>query len=306
MPYVPKPVLWWSSEDNGNGILSAVLTNKKVWLNGVGVVQHTPFQIRRRNLLTRIPWLGRRAFKGWVADVPTDYQGGDAMRSTTYWRATHVSGTPISSADYFFIDGNGGASGSLTVSNTPTFQWISVKRGGIDLNPQFEATLSSDGMATGSARGQLGYARKGYEFTFEGTILAPKDPNVEIEILEPQTSRDLLLETAHAILDRDLGDTLARQNPYLLGETLAWQNNPYLESALHHVDSFLGQRYVDFAVNGETRFVATPDDPPPISLVVRGEGPTRLLFAVQVRNLDTGTTSISEFMPVVVTQPRQG
>ncbi len=57
-PRLPKPVLWWSSHEDGSGVVNAVLTNKKVWLNERGVRQHTPFQIRRRNLLTRIPRLG--------------------------------------------------------------------------------------------------------------------------------------------------------------------------------------------------------------------------------------------------------
>ena len=119
MPRVPKPVLWWSSEEDGSNVLSAVPVNKLVWLNGLNVRQHTPFRICRRNLLTRVPGLGRRLFGSWVGDVPTVYQGGGIMSSMTRWQATHVSLVP-SSADYYFTDGNGGLSGSLIVSNIPT------------------------------------------------------------------------------------------------------------------------------------------------------------------------------------------
>lgn len=290
MPRIPKPVLWWSSEDDGSGALSAALTNKKVWLNGLGILHQTPFQIRRRNLLTRTPWLGRRLFGAWIGDIPTIYPGAGVMRSQTYWQAANVSWAP-SSVDYFFVDGHGGVSGSLAVSNTPTFQWRSVRHGGAGLNPKIDAGLSLFGTTTAFARAELVHLGREYEHTFEGVVLAPRDPAVEIEVLEPGTSRDLLLESAREALEHELGD--------LPGD----RRREYLASALAHVDTFLGRRYVDFTVDGETRFIATSGESSPVSLTVRGDGPVRLLFAIRVHNLEARTSSISEFMPVVVTQP---
>ena len=92
--------------------LSAVSVNKLVWLNGQDVRQHTPFRIHKRNLLRRIPRLGRRLFGSWVGDVPTVYPGDGSMRSVTQWQASHVSLFP-SSVDYYFTDDNGGVSGPL-------------------------------------------------------------------------------------------------------------------------------------------------------------------------------------------------
>ena len=291
MRRVPRPVLWWSSKEDGNNMLSAVPVNKWVWLNGINVRQHMPFRIRRRNLLTRIPRLGRRLFGAQVGDIPTVDLGEGAMRSKIQWQASHVSLVP-SSVDYYFIDDNGGVSGSLVVSNTPTFQWRLVKHGGGGLNPKLDVSLSANPLAAKSVRAELGHVDREYELTLEGVVLAPWDPDVEIEVLEPGTSRDLLREIALDVLVHELeGFPYGRYNEYLV-------------SAMHHIDTFLGRRYVDFALHGETRFTATSDEVSPVSLTVRGDGPDRLLFAIQVRNLDTGTTSISEFMPVIVTQPR--
>ena len=291
MQRIPKPVLWWSSEGDGSGALSGVLTDKKVWLNGLYVRQHTPFQIRRRNLLTRIPWLGRGLFGGWVGDMPTVYLGGGSMRSTTHWQATNVSLVP-SSTDYFFVDGNGGVSGTLAVSNTPSVRWRSVKHGGVGLKPKLVGGLSSNGLANGYARAELFHLGREYEVTWNGVVVAPEDPRVEIEVLEPGTSEDLLLEIAYGVLSQELQGSEVTQNDRLIA------------SALSHIRSFLGRRYIDFAVNGETRFIATASEPSPISLTVRGDGPVRLLFAIKVLDLDTGASSISEFMPLMITQPR--
>ena len=195
MPQVPKPVLWWSSEEGGGDILSAVPVNKLVWLNGWNVRQHTPFRIRRRNLLARVPGLGRRLFGSWVGDVPTVYPGEGIMSSITPWQAAHVSLVP-SSVNYYFTDGNGGVSGPLVVSNTPTAQWRSVRHGGSSLSPKVDVGLSANPLAVKSVRAELGHLSNDYEFTFESEVLAPWDPEVEIEVLEPGTSKDVLLETA--------------------------------------------------------------------------------------------------------------
>ena len=152
---VPKPVLWWSSKDSGGDILSAVPVNKLVWLNGSNVRQHTPFRIHRRNLLTRIPWLGRGLFGAWVGDVLTVYPGDGRMRSKERWQAAHVSLVP-SSVDYYFTDGNGGVSGPLIVSNTPTTQWKKVRHGGGGLKPKLEVRLSDNPLAVKSVRAELG------------------------------------------------------------------------------------------------------------------------------------------------------
>ena len=292
MPNVPKPVLWWSFQACGGHILSAVSVNKLVWLNGQDVRQHTPFRIRKRNLLTRVPRLGRRLFGSWVGDVPTVYPGDGSMRSLTQWQASHVSLFP-SSVDYYFTDDNGGVSGPLAVSNTPTAQWKSVRHGGGGLRPKLEVGLSDNPSAVKSVRAELGHYNNDYEFTFESQVLAPWDPDVEIEVLEPGTSRDLLLETALEVLHRELEDIPS-----------SW-GDQYLTAALKYIDSFLGRRYVDFSMNGEARFTATADVPTPFSLTVRRDGPVRLLFAIQIRDRDAGITSISEFMPLIVTQPRR-
>ncbi len=291
MPRVPKPVLWWSSGDDGTGLVHSVLTNKRVWLNGSNVRQHTPFQIRRRNLLARIPWLDRRMFGAWVADVPTMNLGSGNMRSATYWHAANVFHKP-GNVDYFFIDGNGGVSGALAVSNTPTFHWRVAKFGGAGVKPKLDVDLTPDGLTTLSTRAELLHFGREYEVTYEGVVLAPQDPNVEIEIMEPGTSRDLLLETALDILSNELQDA-----PYN-------RHDQYMTTALQHVDSFLGRRYVDFALEGETVFAAFPGAPTPVSLTMKGDGPTRLLFAIRVHDRDNRTSSLSEFMPVVIPEPR--
>ncbi len=302
MPRVPKPVLWWSSREDGSDVLSAVLSDKKVWLHGSGVRQHTPFQIRRRNLLTRIPHLGRRLFGSYVSDIPTVYLGNGAMRSKTYWQATNVL-LPPNLADYYFTDGNGGTSGSLAVTNTPILHWKSLRHGRATLRPKVDIDLTSNGYA----KAELGDLQRDYELTFEGEVHAPQDPDVRIEVLDPGTSEDLLMETAHDVLQYELESLAINQDRFLRKDVpSAYQLDQYLTPALRHVRSFLGRRYIHFAVEGETRFIATTKEPRTVSLTLKGDGPVRLLFAIQTRNLETGTRSVSEFMPVIVRAPQLG
>ena len=298
MPRVPKPVLWWSSEEDGRGVLSAVLTNKNVWLHGRGIRQQTPFRIRKRNLLARIPRLGRRLFGAWFSDIPTVYLGDGAMRSETHWQATSLA-LPPASTDYYFIDGNEGVSGSLAVSNTPTLRWRMAKYGGGGLKPRADVGLSSDGYA----RAELGQYGRYYEVEFEGEVIAPQDPDVEVEVLEPGTSQELLLTIAEDILHHELG-RLAEEQSLGRDSLSDYRHFQYLVPVLRHVDTFLGRRYVDFVIHGESRFTAAADKPFPVSLSVRGDGPVRLLFAIRVRNRETGATSISEFMPLIIAEPR--
>ena len=197
-----------------------------------------------------------------------------------------------SSVNYYFTDGNGGVSGPLVVSNTPTAQWRSVRHGGSALSPKVDVGLSANPLAVKSVRAELGHLSNDYEFTFESEVLAPWDPEVEIEVLEPGTSKDVLLETALEVLVHELGDL-----PNIWGDR-------FLTPALKHVESFLGRRYVDFSLDGSTRFTATAEEPSKISLTVRGDGPVRMLFAVQIRDRETGMTSISEFMPITIVEPR--
>ncbi len=291
MPRVSKPILWWSSDIDGSVMLSAAPVNKAVWLHGLNVRQHTPFQIRRRNLLARIPRLGRRLFGSWVGDLRTLYTSDGRMRSEISWQTAHVSPVP-SSTDYYFIDGNSGVSGPLAVSNTPTTRFESFIQGGMGLHPRLETGLSANPLGANYVRAELGRLHREYEFTIVGEVLAPIDPDVEVEILEPGTSGDLLLETALEIL-------------YYESENLPFNNSqPFVVSALRHINTFLGRRYVEFSIGGESRFTATPDDPTSISITLRGDGPVRLLFAIRVRDRETGEASISEFMPVIVTQAR--
>ena len=298
MPHIPRPILWWSSEEDGNDVLSAVITNKNVWLHGRGIRQQTPFQIRRRNLLARIPRLGRRLFGAWVSDIPTVYLGDGAMRSEIHWQATSLI-LPPAATDYYFIDGNGGVSGALAVSNTPTFHWKMAKYTGVDLRPKANVGLS----ANGYARAELGQYGRSFEIVFEGDVLAPEDPDVEVDILEPGTSQELLSATAEDILYHELGKLVEEQSS-AQDSFSGYQHFQYLASAMRHVDTFLGRRYVDFVLQGQNRFTATPDRRFPVSLTVRGDGPVRLLFAIRVRNRETGLTSISEFMPLVIVESR--
>ena len=294
MPRVKKPVLWWSSKRSGTDVISAALVDKKVWLIGCDIRQHTPFRINRRNLLTRIPWLGRMLFATWVTDLPTVYRHGGRMRSMSPWLAANLSQVP-DSADYYFVDGNGGVSGVLSVSNTPTFRWRSMQRGGATLKPSVQVGLTDSGSMTAYARGELVELKREFEMRFSGVVLAPRDPEVEIKILEPWTSRDLLYETAFRILDRELR--------YIGPSTSSsYRYRRYLKSAIRRVESFLKPRDVDFSISGETRFTATTKKSTPVSLTLRGEGPLQLLFAVQVTDRKTKTSAISEFMPVVITQ----
>lgn len=300
MPHVPRPVLWWSSQEDGSGVLSAVLTDKHVWLHGRGVRQQTPFRILRRNLLARIPHLGRRLFGAWVSDIPTVYLGNGAMRSETYWQATSLA-LPPASTDYYFTDANGGTSGSLAVVNTPTLQWTMARYAGGGLRPRADVILSSNGYA----RAELGQYGRSYEVHLSGEILAPQDPEVEIEVLEPGTSQELLLKTAEDVLHHELA-SLAEEQSLGVGHPSSYQHFRYLAPALRHIDSFLGRRYVDFVIHGESRFTATADTSHPVSLTVRGDEPVRLLFAIQIRDRHTGSISISEFMPVIIAEPRLG
>ena len=305
MVRVPRPILWWSSEDDGKGLISSALTNKLVWLNGSNVRQHTPFQIRKRNLLQRIPGLGQRLFSGWIGDMPTVNLGNGEMRSSTYWHAPSVSLAP-KYIKYFFVDGNGGVSGTLAVANAVTSLWTSVRHGGAGLSPKVSGNLSLNGFANGHARAKLFDAHREYELTVGIDLIAPRDPTVEITILEPGTSRDLLYETALNVLNQEVAG-LNRVSPEELSiEALPMDDRyiRYVGPALRHIDTFLGRRYVDFRINGPNRITVSPEEPSPISLTIRGDGPNRFLFAIQVLDLNTMETTISEFMPVVVTQTR--
>ena len=298
MPRLPKPVLWWSSNIDGTDLLSAAITNKRVWMHGCKIRHRTPFQIRRRNLLTRIPGLGQRRFGAWFADVPTEWLGNGTMRSQVPWLTAHVSQTP-SSTDYFFTDNNGGKSGILTVSNTPTHRFKVVRRGGAVLDPNLEVSLSS----IEHAKVKLGYIGGGYEITIDGEVIAPRDPDVEVEVLRPDTSEDLLLDTASEVLYNELRTSVMdAELPMRERSSMDTSLAQYHMAAISHIRSFLGRRYVDFAIDGEARFVVSPDKPRPVSVTIRGDGPVKFLFALRIRDRDTGATSISEFMPVVVTE----
>ena len=257
MPIVPKSVLWWSSQASGGDIINAVPANKFVWLHGKDVRQHTPFRIRKRNLLTRVPRLGQRLFRPWAQDVPTDYSRDGSMRSSGQWQASHVSLSP-SSVDYYFTDEGGGVSGPLTVSNTPTARWEKVQHGGGVLRPKVELGMSDNPMAAKSVRAELGHYSNEYEFMIEGQVLAPWDPPVEIEILEPGTSENRLLEAALEVLYGELEDLPS-----------SWGDR-YLTAAVKYVNGFLGRRYIDVSMNSETRLTATAENPAPFSFTVRG------------------------------------
>ena len=287
MPRMPRPVLWWSPNEDGSDAISSALVNKRVWLHGRDVRQHTPFRIHQRNLLTRIPRLGRRLFGTWVSDIPTVDLGGGAIRSEFPWQAAHIAYV-MSSSDYYFIDGNGGVSGKLTVSNTPTAHFKSVRHGGSGLRPRFDTRLSE----ARSIRAELGYMMNDYAFGLEGEIIAPSDPEIEIEVLNSSTSADLFYDIARGILDYELMDL-----PYSDKER-------YLPTTLRQIESFLGRRFIHVEVHGATILTATEEKPSPFSFTVRGDGPAQMLFAVQVHNLDTGTISISEFLPITVVDRR--
>ena len=98
------------------------------------------------------------------------------------------------------------------------------------LNPKLESGLSDNPLGVKYIRAELGHMSREYEFTIQGEILAPSDPDVEVEILEPGTSEDLLLETALEVL-------------YVESESLFFNNNqPYVMSALRHIETFLGAK----------------------------------------------------------------
>ena len=286
--------------------MNTVLTNKEVWLHANGIYQETPFAIRRRNLLGRISHIGRSRWGGWVQDIPTESLGGGAMRSRTYWLATNDSSDPVSSASYYFMDRNGGESGTLTVSNTPTYQFKSARYGGLSLRPKVDTNLSFSAGGAMSVRAELAEYRRGFEINIEGEVLAPRDPEVEIEVLEPGKSRDLLIQTASEVLSYEVARMPFREARTRQVEMFANEHqDQYVADALHRVESFLGPRDVDFSTNRLDRFVAAPDEPSAASVTLRGEGPVRLIFAVRVHDRDAGTTLISEFMPVIVTPPRR-
>ena len=292
MVKLPKPVLWWSSEPDGSGAKSEVISGKNLWLNAEHVRQKTDFWIFKRNLFSRIPYLGRRLFPAWVTGMPTEYQDGGVLRSKTYWTATNITHLPGSS-EYYFIDGNGGVSGSLSVSNTATAHWKSVRYGGMGLSPKLELGLSDTGLSTGYARAALLDYGKGYEITVEADVVAPQDPVVELEVLEPGKSRDHLMATARNYFENEFSD-----RPRVSFET-------YVNSAMSHIETFLGQRNVEFDFNGGRALIATPNQPRTVSVTVRGYEPVRLLFAIQVNDMDTGMRSVSEYMPVIVLPPRR-
>lgn len=292
MVKIPKAVLWWSSEDDGYGMVTDVGSGKKVWLNGSNNLQHTPFRILRRNSFSRIPRIGRKLFGAWITDVPTVYLDGGNLRSATYWHATNISLTP-SATEYYFIDANGGVSGSLAVTNTPYVHWTKVSYGGAVFEPKLDVSLSATGLSTAHARAELLDLKKGYELTLEGDIVAPQDPVVEIELLEPGKSRDMLVSTVQESIEFEIGMRANDRNPL------------HLSSVLPYIDSFLEPRNVDFEFQGEEVFMATPDEPRTISVTVRGDEPVKLLFAIKVNNIDTRTHSVSEFMPVIVLPPKR-
>ena len=307
MVRIPKSVLWWSPNQDGCGVVNAVLTNKEVWLHAGGVYQETPFAIRRCNLLGRIPHIGRSRWGGWVQDILTESLGGGAMRSRTYWLATNDSSDPMSSVSYYFMDRNGGESGTLAVANTPTYQFKSARYSGLGLRPKVDANLSFSAGGAMSVRAELAEYRRGFEINIGGEVLAPRDPEVEIEILEPGKSRDLLLQTASEVLSYEVARLPSSEDRTHQVEMFSdGHRDQYVVDALNRVGSFLGPRDVDFSTNRFDRFIAAPDEPSSASVTLRGEGPVRLIFAVRIHDRDTGTNSISEFMPVIVTPPRAG
>ena len=285
MPYPPMPVLWWSSNEDGSDALSAVPVNKWVWLFGRNIRQSTPFQIHRRHMLTRIPWLGRRLFATWVGSVPTIDLGDGKLRSEVQWQASHVSRGP-GWTNYYFGDGNGAVSGQLVVSNMSTAHWNEVRHGGALLNPRLDMGLSE----AKSIRARVGRIKRDYNFGFGCGLIAPQDPDVDIEVIGPGTSVPLLQEVARDVLVHELDD-------------LPYENrSEYLEDAMRHIDSFLGSRDVEFSFHSETRLTVIEGEPTLFSLTVRGEGPLRMLFAIQVRDHETRAATVSEFMPVMVTE----
>ena len=288
---VPRPVLWWSPNEEGTDIVSAAPVNKWVWLHGRNVRQHTQFSIRRRNLLSRIPWLDRRLFGTYVASIPTIDLGDGAIRSEFRWQATHVA-YEASAATYYFVDGNGGVSGELIVSNTPNARWMSVRHGGAVVNPKLDVSLSANASDRKSVRAELFSAERDYQLTFDTEIIAPRDPVVEIEVLHPQMSRDVLHELASDILRNEL-----RNFPYGNGVR-------YRTAALNHIDSFLGNRNIQFEEESESRLITTPDEPARFSLTLSGSGSVRMLFAVQVHDRTARTSSVSELMPIIVSERR--
>ena len=286
MRRVPKPILWWSPDQDGSISLSGVPTNKLVWLRGKNVRQHTPFQIRRRNLLTRIPGVGKGLFGSYVWDIPTVDLGAGVIRSEIIWQATSISQMP-SLVDYFFVDGNGGVSSTLTVSNMATMRWSKAKRTSGIVNPELSVNLSTNGSTTTYAKGSLFESSRHFEYTVEGELVAPRDPEVEIEVLNPLTSRVQLLDVAREVLS------------FELKELASDLQERYLDSAISHLSTFLEQQDVEITVSGESRFTVTADEPVPVSISISGHGPAQVLFAVQVRDLDSGDITISEFMPVI-------
>ena len=291
MKQMPKPTLWWSDYQDGNHAITAVLNNKNVWLHARDVRQSTPFRIMRRNLLSRIPRMIDRMFASYVLDVPTVDINPGRIRSEFDWQASFVAFNPAYEI-YFFVDGNGGKSGTLTVSNMVTFDWKEARRRNGFLNPELIVDLSQVTSPSTHMKATLGEVGSDYESTLTGWLIAPQDPEVEIEILSPRRSARQLLDIAIQVLTYEFKDLESG----LQGE--------YIESGIEHIMRYLEPSDFDIDIIGETRMLVTADEPYPVTISLKGSGPVRSLLAVQVRDLITGEVTTSELMPVVILPPR--
>ncbi len=287
MKRMPRPILWWSSDERGSDILNGVPTNKEVWLHAENVRQPTPFQIRRRTLFSRIPGFTKSLLATYVIDVPTVDLGNGVLRSRGHWQAAEISLSP-SSSDYFFLDGNGSSSGILTVSNTPTFRWQSARRRSGIINPELMVPFGQNGLETKYAKGTLFNYSDSFEYVLEGSVIAPEDPGVELVVLTPEARGNRLLNLSREVLSFELKDLV----PDL--------QRRYITSALEHLRGFSTGPSVEFTSVQNPRFEIAADEMRSFGFSIRDREPTRMLFAVEVRNLDTNDISISEFMPVVI------
>lgn len=205
MKRMPKPILWWSDHKHGNHAITAVLNNKNVWLHASDVRQRTPFRIMRRNLLSRIPGFITRMFASYVLDIPTiDIKPG-RTRSEFDWQASFVDFHPAYEI-YFFVDGNGGKSGTLAVSNSVTFGWKEATRIRGLVKPELTVDLSQSTSPSTHVKATLAEASRDGEFTITGELIAPQDPEVEIEILSPRRSADQLLNIVRQVLTYEFKD----------------------------------------------------------------------------------------------------
>lgn len=260
------PLLCWHDDDSNH--ISIVLAGKKVWLAGYGVTTDTDFNIRKRNWLSRIPFIQGGKL---VTQVVTSRSGG-RLCSINPWIAGDDIDPRIGRANYFFTDGHRHKSGDLTVCtySDVTFEEARYKTStghlGASIPIPYSAPISA----------HLG-ARSKVTFVLRGKVVTPTDPIVSLELL-------LTWENGQ----RNLLDEITRYSLGAVPEACI----PWI-----HRSSPGG---VALSMS-DSRVAVGPNDDAAFEITISVDQPIRVIFAVRTSVAGVpGQIAISDVIPVRV------